>query len=145
MIKVMFSTVFVLAAIFTKAQTINSIWVVDLVKVKNGNHAEALYYFEHNWKLFREKALEKGHIRSYQLLTGLQPGDFDIMLATEYADSTMLHNSEANFAPILKEIRPNGPVFMNEKKRNDILEIVGSQELRTTFSATKKSRKKHKK
>jgi hypothetical protein len=57
-----------LASTVTLGQSNNKISTIEMVKIKNGNKAEALYYFEHNWKVLREMAVEKGYIDSYQLL-----------------------------------------------------------------------------
>ena len=95
-----------------------SVWVVDYVKIKDGKKAEALFYYEQNWKRYREEALRRGYIKSYNILLA-QPDslqNFDIMLMTEYADSTQLSKVEENFQPIIRELNPNGPKLLNNLK-----------------------------
>ena len=94
---------------------------IDFVRIKDAGKAEALYFYENNWKVYREVALKKGYIKSYNLLTAKADSlaDFDIMLVTEYADSTQFKNSEAHFQQIIKELRPGGPKLLNELKPAD--------------------------
>jgi len=101
---------------------------VSLVKIKNNKREEALFFYMNNWKVFREAALKKGYIVSYKLFVSKQGSnaDFDIMLITNYKDSIQFKNSEANFAPILKSTRPQGPKLMNDVKREDFIEHVSS-------------------
>lgn len=103
-----------------------TVWVVDYVKIKDGKMAEALYYYEQNWKRYREEALKKGFIRSYNLLQA-QPDslhNFDLMLMTEFADSTQLSKVEEHFQPIIKALNPNGPKLLNNLKPADFRETV---------------------
>jgi hypothetical protein len=77
------------AALIGCLQAQPSIQVIDFVKIINGKQREAMFFYENNWKVYREIAKEKGFIKSWQLLAA--PADtitnFDIMLITEYADS----------------------------------------------------------
>ena len=98
---------------------------MDIVKVKNGLWNEALYFFENNWKVFREDAVKQAIISSYQILVNNADSvSNNIILITEYPDSLSFRKSEENFRPILKKFRPKGPVYLNEKRRNDFMEIV---------------------
>ena len=97
---------------------------MDIVKVKNGLWNEALYFFENNWKLYREDAIRQGIISSYKLLVNKADSvSNNIILITEYPDSLSHRKSEENFRPILKKIHPNGPIYLNEKRRNDFMQI----------------------
>jgi hypothetical protein len=42
--------------------------VFDFVRVNNGLWNEALFYYENNWKVYRDVAMQRGYITSYQLL-----------------------------------------------------------------------------
>jgi hypothetical protein len=44
---------------------------------------------------------------------------FDLILITRYADKRQYEESEKNFEPILKELRPNGPALLNDLKPAD--------------------------
>jgi hypothetical protein len=94
----------------------HSIYVIDFVKIKNNNKEQALYFYNNNWKVYRETALKKGYIKSYKLLSAKSDpaADFDLMLLTEYADSAQYKNAENNFNQIIKETRPTGPMLMDK-------------------------------
>lgn len=97
---------------------------IDIIKVKNGLWNEALYFFENNWKTYREDAIKQGVISSYQMLVNKADSvSNNIVLITEYPDSLSYRKSEENFRPILKKIHPNGPIYLNEKRRNDFMQI----------------------
>jgi len=98
---------------------------MDIIKVKNGLWNEALYFFENNWKVYREDAINQGIISSYQMLVNKADSvSHNIILITEYPDSLSYRKSEENFRPILKKFRPDGPVYLNEKRRNDFVQTV---------------------
>lgn len=99
--------------------------IMDIVKVKNGLWNEALYFFENNWKVFREEAIKQDIISSYQMLVNQADSvNNNIVLITEYPDSLSYRKSEENFRPILKKFRPNGPAYLNDKRRNDFVETL---------------------
>ena len=110
---------------------------MDFVKIKNDHRREALYFYEHNWKTYRDIALQKGYIKSYQFLTTTPDSvaGFDILLITEYADSLQLKNSEQRFQEIIKIISPEGPHLLNDLKPTDFRQILFSKKLQTFFSA----------
>lgn len=106
------------------AQQSPSVVVMDFVRVKEGRSAEALFFYQNNWKLYRDEALRQGFITGYRIVetkTDSLAG-FNLVLITEYADSLQQTNSEKNFEGILKQLRPNGPVFLNELKPADFRE-----------------------
>lgn len=88
---------------------------VDYVKIKDGRREEAMFFYENNWKLYREEALKSGVIHSYQMLESVPPttAPFDIVLITWYKNEEQHKNSEKNFEPILKKLRPYGPTLKN--------------------------------
>ncbi len=101
-----------------------SIVSMDFIKVKNGHYKEALFFFENNWKLFRDSAMKLGGIKSYKLLkNNTDSSKADIILMTEYFDKDSYLKREEIFQPIMKSIRPNGEVSKNNLKRDEILTI----------------------
>lgn len=102
-----------------------SVWVVDFVKTKPGQLTNVLTYYQQNWAKARQYALKEGYIASYNLL--VTPADsvagFDLMLLTEYPDSTAYKQSEAHFQQIFKVHFPNGFVPVNGLSSKDIREI----------------------
>jgi len=106
-----------------RSQTITSI---DFVQIVNGHRAEAIYFYDNNWKVYREEALKKGYIRSYQLLE-VQPdslSNYQLMLLTEYHDQTVYDRREENFQKIIKELRPDGAKLLNELKPDLFRKVV---------------------
>lgn len=113
--KLFVTLLFVTVTAISHSQTIS---VMDFVKVKNNNYAETMYYYESNWKLSRDIAMEKGFISGYRLEKVIPDSAvlFDLILITEYKDKNAYQKSEENFSGILKAIRPNGPVLLNNLK-----------------------------
>ncbi len=92
--------------------------LMDFVKIKNGKRDEAMFYYQNNWKLYREAALKRGFIQSFEIveIAPNESNQFDLILITRYASEEQYKASEKNFEPILKEIRPNGAVLKNDLK-----------------------------
>lgn len=109
---------FLLLSFQVEAQTIT---VMDFVQVKEGHRAEAVFFYENNWKLYRDIAVKKGFILSYRLeeVVADSAGTFNLVLITEYRDSVFYQNSEANFREILATARPNGPLLLNHLQPAD--------------------------
>jgi hypothetical protein len=122
----------------------NTISVIDFVQIKDGKQKETLYYYENNWKVYRDIAVKKGYISAYRLMTTTadSTANFDLILITEYADSLQFKSREARFQQIIKEVNPNGPKFLNDLRANDFREIVFSKEASTLFCADKKRKKR---
>lgn len=100
------------------------ITVFEAIKVKNNKRAEALFYYQMNWKVFREKALQKGYIDSFELFESkiVKEADFDIILITKYANQTQYEKSEENFQTIIKQ--SDGLKLLNDLKPNEFRENV---------------------
>lgn len=103
-----------------------TIVLMDFVKIKNGKRDEAMFFYENNWKIYREIALKKGFIQSFELIE-IAPNEknqFDLILITRYAGEEQFKTSEKNFEPIIKETRPNGAMLKNELKPEDFRQNV---------------------
>lgn len=101
---------------------------LDFVRISEGMGEETRYFFENNWLAFRKVALERGYINSYSILH-VQPdsaAEYDLILVTEYADSAQHAQIEDRFREVWREIRPDGPVFLNESRPRDMYQIVQS-------------------
>lgn len=111
---------FVLAGSSVSAQ----IATVDIVKGKAIYEKEVMYFFENNWKPFREEALRMNYISGYQLLRTLpdSTGLFNVILITQFADSTQFNNVEENFRPIMKRLSPTGPKLLNGVTRKEFID-----------------------
>ena len=127
----------ILFPLIGKAQTQKTISIYDFVKIKNNHTKEALYFYEQNWKHYRDIALKKKYIVSYRLVSALpdSASDFNLILITEYADSLAYAKSEENFAQIIKETRPNGPILLNELKPADFRINLFYRKMETIFKS----------
>jgi hypothetical protein len=91
-----------------------NITVMEFVKILDNKRDEAIHFYENNWKVFREKALEMNYISSFNLHILNDDGDFDLLLITEFASQEEFALSEPRFQDIIKTTRPNGPVLLNQ-------------------------------
>lgn len=100
--------------------------VADFVKIKTSRRDEAIYFYENNWKLYREEAKRRGVIDSFEIIEARseKSSAFDLILITRYRGEDQLKNSEANFEPILKQLRPNGPALKNQVRPDEFRENV---------------------
>ena len=100
--------------------------VMEFVKFKDGRRKEAEFFYENNWKLYRDAALKRNVIASYDIVPADDEakGAYDLVLITRYRGKEQLDASEKNFEPILKELRPEGPLLLNEIKPADLRETV---------------------
>jgi thiol-disulfide isomerase/thioredoxin len=99
---------------------------IDFVKIKEGKRDETMFFYEKNWKPYREEALKRGIIHSYELVESVQAATapFDLILITRYKNEEQHKNSEKNFEPILKELRTNGPELKNLLKPDEFRQRV---------------------
>ena len=130
-------TIVILIACCVTVYAQSSITKIDFVKIKEGKKTESLYFYENNWKVYRDIALQKGYIKSYQLLLTVADSlsNFDLMLITEYADSAQEKLSEERFQQIIKETRPNGPKLSNNLKPNEFRQNLYLKNAQTLFSS----------
>jgi hypothetical protein len=137
-------TTFMLCASIAFAQSETTITTIDFVKVKNNKRQETLFFYENNWKVYRDIALQNGYIKAYKLLTTSADttANFDFILMTEYTDSLQLRLSEERFQNIIKATRPDGPKLLNEFKPADFRQNVFFKQTETVFSAEKTKQKR---
>jgi hypothetical protein len=100
------------------------ITVFEAVKIKIEKRAEALFYYQNNWKKLREKAVEKGFIHSFELIETKtdEKAEFDIVLITRYINQARFDKSEENFQELIKQ--RGGLKLLNDLKPNDFRENV---------------------
>jgi hypothetical protein len=138
--KIIQFVVLVLLSNFSFGQNQKSISIIDFVKIKNYKRQETIFYYENNWKLHRDVAIEKGYIQSYKLLTTTADtaANFDLILITEYADSLQFKLREERFQEIIKMNRPDGPKLLNELKPSDFRINLFFRQTETLFHSEKK-------
>ncbi len=124
--KVLFVIPFLLISSGVFAQQ-TTVMLVDIMRINREHKAEAVYYFENNWKPFREEAIKRGVITGYQFYETDDDGQLEFVLITEFKDEEQFGNVEANFEPILKQLRPNGPVMLNDVKPAAFRETISTK------------------
>ena len=99
-----------------------------------------MYYYENNWKLYRDAAVKSKIIKSFELVEAKPDSlnNFDLILITVYEDSVQYAKSEENFAPLLKQLRLNGPVLLNDTKPNDFRKNVFLKIVKPVFYSSAK-------
>ena len=99
---------------------------MDFVKIKEGKRDDTMFFYEKNWKVYREEALKRGIIHSFELLESVPvaTAPFDLILITRYKGEEQHKSSEKNFEPILKELRPNGPELKSTLKPDELRQRV---------------------
>ena len=82
--------------------TVWTVWTVDLVSTMPGQQAEYVRSIEANWSSARAIAVERGAVLSYRALVTSPDSGFgwDILLMTQYTDSTAWANREGIFEEI---------------------------------------------
>ena len=110
------------------AQQDSKFTTIDFVQILNDNKAEAVYYFQNNWKVLREMALEKGYIDSYQVLETSYSDDapFHLMFVTTYSNKEQYDLREDHFGELIKE--KGGLDLMNDKKPGEFRKSVFTKE-----------------
>ena len=110
---------------FLPLSALADVVTVDFVKVLNGNKEEAVYFYENNWKKYRNVAAEKGVINDYKLLVkDSEKGDTDILLITVFESEEQYERREENFAPIMQGSRESGPALLNDKLPGEFRKVI---------------------
>ena len=114
-----------------QGQSNEKISSMDFVQILGDNRAETIYYYENNWKVLREQALEKGYIHSYQMLEVPKGDDlaFEIILITTYKDQAQYDRREDNFGELIEAM--DGRKLLNDKQPGTFRNILfGREEVR---------------
>jgi hypothetical protein len=107
-----------------------TVWEVGFIRMKPGMESAYLNYIATDWKRNQEELKKAGLIVSYKVLTTEphNPGDFNIMLMTEYKDLATMEANES------KEDALNQQVVGNDEKqrqgyreRLEIREVMGGR------------------
>ena len=88
------------------AQEDQKISSMDFVQIQNNNVAEAIHYYENNWKILRVQALEKNYIDSYQLLKAEYSDEapFHLILVTTYKNKSQFDAREKHFQELIDNL-----------------------------------------
>ncbi len=121
-----FGTLFI--SISIAAQTDERISTIDFVQVLNDNYEETLYYYQNNWNVLREWAIEENVIHSYEFFrteySEEQP--FHFILMTTYSNKEQFDKREENFEVLIK--RKGGNRLKNEIQPGEFRKIIFGQD-----------------
>ncbi|AXG67940.1 hypothetical protein KORDIASMS9_00122 [Kordia sp. SMS9] len=98
------------------SQKSERISTVDFVQIVNENKAEAMFYYEYNWKVLRNMAMQKKYIHSFEIMetSYSAAAPFHLMLITTYNNKEQYEQREKHFQELIKL---NGKLnLLNDKK-----------------------------
>jgi hypothetical protein len=112
-----------------------TIWTADFMRTKPGQQERYLRYLDANWARARRTVLDQGKIRSFRVLVVEQADSaaWDVLLLTEYTDSSARAHAEEIFRPVLdaqKETLIDG--LSGRGPDNALKRTVSSTVLKTT-------------
>jgi len=107
-----------------------SVWSVAFIRMKPGMETAYLNYLAGPWKANQEAMKKEGLILSYKVLTteGHTPGDWNLMLMTEYKNLTTMEANEDKADTVVQQV-----VGDDEKQRQgyrdrlEIREVMGDR------------------
>jgi len=107
-----------------------TVWTVAFIRVKPGMDVAYMNYLASSWKAEQEAQKKDGNIISYKVLSveGHTPGDFNLMLMTEYKSLTAMEANEDKAEAVAQKVVGNDEAQM--KGYNDrlaIREIIGDR------------------
>ncbi|MEK6286604.1 MAG: hypothetical protein AABO57_12760 [Acidobacteriota bacterium] len=107
-----------------------SVWNVAFIRMKPGMETAYLNYIATDWKRNQEATKKEGLILSYKVLTteGHTPGDWNIMLMTEYKNMATMEANEAKADALAqKVIGDDQKQIQGYKDRLEIREVMGDR------------------
>ncbi|HEX6623947.1 MAG TPA: hypothetical protein VF064_09555 [Pyrinomonadaceae bacterium] len=107
-----------------------SVWDVAFIRMKPGMESAYLDYIATDWKRNQEELKKAGLIVSYKVLTTEphNPGDFNILLMTEYKDLASLEASEDKADALMQRVIGNDDKQrQGYKERLEIREVMGNR------------------
>jgi hypothetical protein len=107
-----------------------SVWTIAFIRVKPGMDTAYSNYLAGQWKANQEAMKKEGLILSYKVLSveGHTPGDFNLMLMTEYKDlATMEAGEDKADALAQRQIGNDEKQMQGYKDRLEIREVMGDR------------------
>ena len=107
-----------------------SVWNIAFIKMKPGMETAYLNYIATDWKKNQEASKKAGIILSYKVITSEphNPGDFNIMLMTEYKDlATMEANTQKADDLAQTVVGTDEQQMEGYRKRLEIREVLGNR------------------
>jgi hypothetical protein len=107
-----------------------SVWNIAFIRIKPGMDTAYLNYLAGMWKTEQEAQKKEGLILSYKVLAveGHTPGEFNIMLMTEYKDLATMEAGEDKADALAQKVVGNDEKQMQGyKDRLEIREVMGNR------------------
>jgi hypothetical protein len=107
-----------------------TVWTIAFIRMKPGMETAYMNYLAGQWKANQEASKKEGIILSYKVLSveGHTPGEFNLMLMTEYKDLTSMEaNQDKADALAQKMIGNDEKQMQGYKDRSEIREVMGNR------------------
>ena len=107
-----------------------TVWNIAYIRIKPGMDTAYLNYLAGPWKANQEALKKEGITLSYKILTveGHTPGEFNLMLMTEYKDLATLEASQDKADALAqKMVGPDEKQMQGYKDRSEIREVMGNR------------------
>ena len=107
-----------------------SVWGLSFIRMKPGMETAYLNYLAGSWKAEQEAQKKEGLTLSYKVISveGHTPGEFNLILMTEYKDLASMEAGEEKAETVLQKVVGNDDKQMQGyKERADIREIIGDR------------------
>lgn len=105
-----------------------TVWNVAFIKMKPGMETAYLNYIANDWKRNQEAMKKEGLILSYKVLTteAHSPGDWNIMLMTEFKDLATMEANEAKADALAQKVVGDDQKQMQGyRDRLEVREVMG--------------------
>lgn len=110
------------------AQENHKISTMDFVQILDGNRDETVHYYQNNWKVLRERAIDQNYIHSYEVLetSFSSEAPFHLILITTYMNKAQYDLREEHFSELIEQ---HGDLnLLNHKKPNEFRKTVFNKE-----------------
>ena len=107
-----------------------SVWDIAFIRVKPGMDVAYMNYLATQWKKEQEALKSAGIILSYKVIAteNHTPGDWNLMLMTEFKDLSTLEASEQKAEAISQKVSGNDQQQMQGyKERTEIRNVMGGR------------------
>lgn len=107
-----------------------TVWTVAFIKMKPGMETAYLNYIANDWKRNQEAMKKEGLILSYKVLTteAHSPGDWNIMLMTEFKDLATIEANEAKADALAQKVVGDDQKQMQGyRDRLEVREVLGDR------------------
>ena len=107
-----------------------SVWSIGFIRIKPGMDSAYMNYVAGEWKAEQEAQKKDGNILSYKVISveGHTPGEFNLMLMTEYKDLTTMEANQDKAEAVAQRVVGNDEKQMQGyKDRLEIREVLGTR------------------